>query len=78
MAVLERWDGRITAAQMLAHLSACLSWGVERELIERNCATGIKAPVEKIARERVLTDDELRALWRCRGRQCLRAHRQGC
>ena len=54
MAVLEPWDGRVTAAQMLAHLSACLSWGVESELLERNCATGIKAPVEKIARERVL------------------------
>jgi integrase len=63
MVVLERWDGRVTAAQMLAHLSACLSWGVERELIERNCATGIKAPVEKVARERVLTDAEMRQLW---------------
>ena len=44
----------MTAAQML-HLSACLSWGVERGLLERNSATGIKPPVEKVARERVLT-----------------------
>ena len=67
MVVLERWDGRVTAAQMLSHLSACLSWGVERELIERNCAAGIKPPVEKTARERVLLDDELRAVWNAAG-----------
>ena len=53
----------MTAAQMLAHLSACLSWGVERELLERNCAMGIKPPVQKVARERVLTDAEIRRLW---------------
>ena len=67
LAVLEPWNGRVTAAQMLAHLSACLTWGVERSLLERNCAMGIKAPVEKRARERVLTDNELRAVWAALG-----------
>ena len=28
LAVLQPWAGRITARQMLAHLSGCLSWGV--------------------------------------------------
>jgi integrase len=63
MAVLEPYAGRVTAAQMLAHLSACLSWGVERGLLERNAATGIKAPVQRVARERVLGEDEVRAVW---------------
>ena len=48
---------------MLSHLSACLSWGVERSLIERNCAMGIKPPVQKTPRERVLTDDEIKQVW---------------
>src|SRR3954454_17516727 len=61
--VLEEWNGRVTAAQMLHHLSACLSWGVERSLLERNCASGIKAPVQKTTRERVLTDDEIKQVW---------------
>lgn len=63
MEVLERWAGRVTAAQTLYHLSACLSWGVEHHLIERNCAAGIKPPVKKEARERVLSDAEIRQLW---------------
>jgi integrase len=62
-AVLEPWNGKITAAQMLAHLSACLTWGVDQVLLERNCATGIKPPVQKVARERVLSDGELRQIW---------------
>ena len=61
--VLESYAGKVTAEQMLRHLSACLSWGVERGLLERNTAIGIKAPVQIVARERVLTDDEIRAVW---------------
>jgi integrase len=63
LAVLQPWAGRVTSAQMLAHLSACLSWGVVNELLERNCAMGLKPPVEKVDRERVLTDSEIGALW---------------
>ena len=63
LAVLEPWNGKVTAAQMLYHLSACLTSGVERSLLERNCATGIKPPVQKVDRERVLTDAEMRQLW---------------
>lgn len=63
LGVLENWSGKVTAAQMLHHLSACLSWAVEKDLIDRNCVIGIKPPVEKVSRERVLTDDEIRQLW---------------
>ena len=63
LAVLEPWNGKVTAAQMLHHLSACLSWGVERSLIERNTVIGIRPPVTKRPRERTLRDDEIRQLW---------------
>ena len=63
LAVLEPWNGRVTAAQMLAHLSACLSWGTDAQLLERNCAIGIRPPVERAARERTLNDAEICRLW---------------
>ena len=63
VAVLEPYAGRATSAQMLRHLSACLSWGMERGLLERNAALGVKPPVQLVARERVLTDGEVRAVW---------------
>ena len=62
--MLEAYAGRVTAAQMLRHLSACLSWGMERGLLERNAALGVKPPVQLVARERVLTDTEVGAIWR--------------
>jgi len=63
VSVLEPYAGWATSAQMLRHLSACLSWGMERGLLERNAALGIKPPVQLVARERVLTDSEIRAIW---------------
>ena len=63
VAVLEGYAGRATSAQMLRHLSACLSWGMERGLLERNAALGVKAPVQLVARERVLNDTEVGAIW---------------
>jgi integrase len=63
VAILEPYAGRVTAAQALAHLSACLTWGAERGLLERNAAIGVKAPVERRGRERVLTEVEIRTLW---------------
>jgi integrase len=63
VSVLEPYAGRATSAQMLRHLSACLSWGMERGLLERNAALGVKAPVQLVARERVLGDGEVRAVW---------------
>ena len=50
--VLEPYAGRVTSAQMLHHLSACLSWAIDRGLLERHAALGIKPPVQKVTRER--------------------------
>ena len=60
---LHTYENRTTSAQMLRHLSACLSWACEQEMIERNVCVGIKAPVHQFPRDRVLLDDELKTLW---------------
>ena len=62
--VLEPYAGRTTAIQLLRHLSACLSWAMERGLLEKNTAIGVKPPAERAARERVLSNEEIRTLWR--------------
>jgi integrase len=61
--VLEPYAGRVTSAQMLHHLSACLTWAIDRGLIERHAAIGIKPPVQRVTRERVLTEAEMTAVW---------------
>jgi len=54
----------VTANRVLAHFRAMCSWALERELIEANPAAKIKPPGgPERSRERVLDDDELRALW---------------
>ena len=52
------------ANRLLAHTRRFLSWAAERGLIEANIATGIKPPAKEVSRDRVLTDDELAAVWR--------------
>ncbi|WP_299030619.1 site-specific integrase [uncultured Sulfitobacter sp.] len=55
-------EGRIpTANRTRAYLSAFLGWAADRELIASNPAAKIKPFGEERSRERVLTDDELRA-----------------
>lgn len=39
------------------------NWAVEQDLITSSPIAGIKAPYEEKSRDRVLTDDELRAVW---------------
>jgi integrase len=39
-------------------------WAVEKEIIPTSPLTGLKAPAEEKSRERILTDQELRAVWR--------------
>ena len=61
--VLEPYAGRVTSAQMLRHLSACLTWAIDRGLIERHAAIAIRPPVQRVTRERVLTEAEMKAVW---------------
>ena len=62
VAVLEPYSGRRTAIQLLRHLSACLSWGMERGLLERHAALGIKPPAQPTSRDRVLSEAELQTI----------------
>jgi integrase len=60
---IARERGPIASNRAKAYLSACLSFGVERGLLERNMLIGIKRLEPEEKRDRVLSEDELRAVW---------------
>jgi integrase len=60
---IARERGPIASNRAKAYLSACLSFGVERGLLERNMLIGIKRLEPEKKRDRVLSEDELRAIW---------------
>jgi integrase len=47
----------------LAAVKKLFAWCVDRGTIEINPVAGLKAPAKEVSRDRVLTDDELRAYW---------------
>ena len=51
------------ANRTLAILRKMLNWAVERDLLEENPCAGVRAPAVERSRDRVLTDDELKAFW---------------
>ncbi len=51
----------VTANRTLSALRGCCAWALSRGLIEFSPVAGVKAPAEESARERVLSDAELRA-----------------
>ncbi len=40
------------------------NWCVEREIIGKSFATGMKPPADEVSRDRVLSDTEIKSLWR--------------
>jgi len=42
-------------------------WAVEHEIVAVSPCAGLKAPAEEKSRDRILTDQELRAVWRAAG-----------
>ena len=54
----------VQANRALAYLRTLFAWAVERGRIPASPLTGMKPPAKEQARDRVLTDDELRWLWR--------------
>jgi hypothetical protein len=52
---------------LYAYLHHFMAWAVERDLIEANPLAGVRAPKPVAARDRVLSDDEIRALWLAEG-----------
>ena len=53
----------VSANRALAHIKHVMSWCVERGMIDANPIAGMKPLAKERARERVLSDDELRAIW---------------
>jgi integrase len=56
-------DRPIMANRALGHLSKFFNWLCEQDIIAASPCAGVKPPSKEHARERMLSDDEIRALW---------------
>ena len=51
------------ANRALAHLSKFFNWLCEHDVVAASPCAGVKPPSDEIARDRFLSDDEIKALW---------------
>jgi integrase len=65
----------IMANRVLAVVRRMLNYGVRNDWLDANPASLIDKPGNEVSRERVLTDDEIRRLWRLLSRQPTTAER---
>src|SRR5262249_34835592 len=56
-------DAPIAANRVHSVVRTFFNWCVENDLIANSPVSGVKAPHKETPRDRVLTDDELRAVW---------------
>jgi integrase len=63
-ALLDSIEAPWAANRTLNLVSKFFNWCVEVDLLEASPVAGIKKPFAEPSRDRVLTDDELRAVWR--------------
>lgn len=56
-----------TANRTLATMSKLFNWSLERGYLKVAPTQGVKAPAKEVSRDRVLTLDEIRAIWRGAG-----------
>jgi integrase len=63
LVVIARQNGKPTAGQARAALSAFFSWAMKMGLVEQNPVVGTASPKSNPARTRILDDTELAALW---------------
>lgn len=61
--LLDRGVG-VMANRVFAVIRRIFNWAVERDIIAASPCAGLKAPIEETARDRVLSDDELRTVWK--------------
>lgn len=54
----------ITANRVRAHLNTLFNWAKGRDIVGANPLDGVKPPAPEKARDRVLSDDEVRLFWR--------------
>ena len=53
----------ITANRLRAHLNTLFNWAKGRDIIAINPLDGVRPPAPETARDRVLTDDEIKLFW---------------
>jgi integrase len=56
-------DRPIMANRALAHLSKFFNWLCEQDIIAASPCAGVKPPAKESARDRILSDDEIKRLW---------------
>lgn len=54
----------VTANRLRAHLNTLFNWAKGRDIITANPLDGVKPPAPERARDRVLSDDEIKLFWR--------------
>ena len=57
-------DYPVAANRSLGRLKAILNWAVAEDLVKANVAAGIKRPTREKPVDRILSDAELRAIWK--------------
>jgi len=62
-AAKRRLGGSTAADNVLRVLRSVLNWAVSKDKLTANPAVGVRAPQKPKARERTLTDDEIKAVW---------------
>ena len=60
--IVERGAG-VQANRVLEILRKAYNWAISRDIVTYNPCIGIERPTDEHARDRVLTDDEIRAVW---------------
>ena len=68
--IIERGAG-IQANRTLEILRKCFNWAISRDIVSHNPCVGVERPAEEHARERVLTGNEIRAVWKALEKQPL-------
>jgi integrase len=58
----------VHANRTLAVIRKLLNWAVDRDIIAVSPAAGVKPPINERSRDRVLNDDELKAIWEAAGK----------
>ena len=53
-----------SANKVLSHVRRFFNWCVERDILDATPVAKVKAPAKEVSRDRVLSDDELRSVWR--------------
>jgi integrase len=65
--LIERESGNAAAGEARAKLSALFTWCMQEGMCEANPVIGTRKPAGNKPRDRVLSDDEIAAIWRACG-----------